>query len=461
MNTCRTVATQFSMPLTRIVVIFMLLGIACTAHSLAAGFDLPRDQKPGEMTVEEKVVRLAYMKLEFYNRATNVDRDRRRASVHRSSDDLSFRIDILSRGRVDDILDTPYGTLVTKPAGEIISIRTGTVRVMRDGVREDETFQYSASWSPGPNTIDDWNAPLRHVISRMGGRPPDMNTYVNYEVEVSLEGKKRRYRALVLFRSGFEGGDTGSVFFLDAVTGFGDLVAQALYEFRTPVSANHPLASSRAKGSIPGLSSASSSTDADASPISCNFEILKCCWRPGFSYTGYNYPACDSSGTRENGIGMTRGYTDGSPSTVVNLPATCLPEPVGCRFARFQKDKQSSGSDTSSHLFGEHGAVIKSTGFCQIDPQCSVECDHDDPVVQAWDTGMPSLSCHIYSQNSTHIPTRKAYDPSSPATCSQRSSVTFSACTFCICGSPPFSLPWEYRVLWMLEHNDQYTCGES
>lgn len=413
-----------------------------------------------EMSLEEKVVRLAYMKLELYNRANNIDRDRKRESTHRSSDDLSFRIDILKKGRINEILDLPFSDLVTKPVGEVVQIGQITSNESSNNVPQGETFGYSARWSNGPNPVEDWNTPFREALRLLGGLPPNMSTYITYEVEVSLEGKSRRYRSVTLFATGFEDGDPSTTFFFDLVSGLANRVAQALYQTGTPIGANHSQKAVAKKG-IAGLNVASGQSDSDASPISC-FESFKCCWRPGFKYSGFNYPACETGPSRGNDEGSLLDNQHSFAPTYVDVAASCEPEPVGCRFARYQRSNETSGADHSSHLWGSHSVKVRSTGFCQITPQCNVECGHDPAEIHSQDRGIPSLSCHISFQSSIGQPTNTLYDPSKPARCSQQSSVTWWACTMCLCGTPIFpNIPWESRELWTLAHNDEYTCGEQ
>ena len=441
--------------------VFLLLRGSATSAQSPSSSEPRAKGKSDEMSLEEKVVRLAYMKLELYNRATNVDRDRKRETTHRNSDDLSVRIDVLKKGRINEILDLPFSQLVTKPVGEVISIGQVTSNESSNNVPQGESFGYLARWSSGPNPVEDWNAPLRDALRLIGGLPPNMNTYITYEVEVSLEGKSRRYRSLTLFATGFEDGDPSTTFFFDLVSGLANRVGQLLYQTGTPIGANHSQKGPPKKG-ITGLNTASGSSDSEASPISCSFETFKCCWRPGFKYSGFNYPACETSPSRGNDEGSLLDKQHSDAPTYVNLAASCEPEPAGCRFARFQRSKETSGTDNTSHLWGSHTAKVRSTGFCQITPQCNVECGHDDAELESWERGIPSLSCHISMESSMGQPTNTVYDPSKPARCSQHSSVTWWACTMCLCGAPPIpNIPWESRVLWTLNHNDEYTCAEQ
>lgn len=435
-------------------------GSSASAQSASSGEPRARDRSD-EMSLEEKVVRLAYMKLELYNRANNIDRDRKRESTHRNSDDLSFRIDILKKGSISEILDMPFSQLVTKPVGEVISIGQITSNESSNNVSQGETFGFSARWSSGPNPVEDWNTPFRDAMRLLGGIPPNMNTYLTYEVEVSLEGKSRRYRSVTLFATGFEDGDPSKTFFFDLVSGLANRVAQLLYQTGTPIGANHSQKAVARKG-IAGLTVASGQSDSDASPISCSFETFKCCWRPGFRYSGFNYPACEPGPSRGNDEGSLLDNQHSYAPTYINVAASCEPEPVACRFARYQRSKETSGSDSTSHLWGSHVVKVRSTGFCQITSQCKVECGHDPAEIQSQDRGIPSLSCHISFESSVGQPTDTVYDPSKPARCSQQSSVSWWACTWCLCGSPPIpNIPWESRELWTMAHNDEYTCGEQ
>ena len=322
---------------------------------------------------------------------------------------------------------------------------------------------YPVKWNPGPNPPENFDVPLREVLNMPGGPRPKTTRYVTYEVNVSLDGKSRRYRAFALFNEGFETSDTPKILFFDHISGGGfNMPARLLYENRAPVKSN-PAPKGVKKDAILGLNAARGGED--DSPLVCSFETRKCCWKPGFRYAGYDYPSCEPgrSGNDEEGTGASSSLRSNSAiATAIAAAATCETpgEPASCRFFRSQKQSEKTGSDTNVHLWGAHWAKFKSTGFCQVTPNCSAECGHDPPVIEHGDHGM-GLTCHIGFDDKSQAPSNSTYNPANPPKCSEHMSVTYWACTACICLDPGIDIIWEVRQIWTLSFDPVYTCGET
>jgi hypothetical protein len=416
-----------------------------------------------KMTIEEKFLRLGYMKYEFYNRASNVEAARIRQSVHRTADDLRFEIEILKIGLIEEILEVPFSTLATPPKGEVLTAGVATVKEEGAGGETIELASYPVNWHPGPNPPEDFDVPFRQVMEKMGGTLPKTTRYITYEVNVSLAGKSRRYRALALFHDGFETSETSKIWFMDHISGGGfNMPARLLYENRPPVKSNPAPTGSKTSATL-GLNVVRGG-DAD-SPLVCSFESRKCCWKPGFRYPGYDYSACEQGrpGNDEELLGAMGVQSNPTIATGIAAAAMCVPpiEPESCRFFRSQKQTEKSGEDTTGHLAGEHWANFKSTGFCQVTPSCSAECGHDPPTIEYGDAGF-SLTCHLGFEAKSQIPNFTTYNPANPPKCSEQMSVTYWACTMCYCVAPPFiNIPWEIRQIWTLGYNPEYTCGET
>ena len=421
---------------------------------------LPADKMP----IEEKFLRLGYMKFEFYNRAANVEAARVRKTVHRTADDLRFEIEILKIGLIDEILDVPFSTLATSPKGDVLLARVVTVKEEGPGREPIELVSYPTSWRPGPNALENFDLPLRETFALKGGNYPKTTRYVTYEVVVRLDGKSRRYRAFAFFMEGFETSeDSSKIWIADHVSGGGfNMPAQLLYENRPPVKSN-PGTTATKNSAILGLNAVRSG-DAD-SPLVCSFETRKCCWKPGFRYAGYDYPACEQSRSG-NEEGILRGLglePDQTVTTAIAATAACVPpgEPEACRFFRSQKQTEKSASDNTGHLWGHHWAKFKSTGFCQVTADCSAECGHDPPTIESDDSGM-SLTCHVGFEASSQSPNFTTYNPANPPKCSEKMSVSAWACTACYCVTPPFiDVLWEVRQIWTESYDPVYTCGET
>ena len=136
----------------------------------------PPRQAPGQtagqsdkMPIEEKFLRLGYMKYEFYNRASNVESARVRQTVHRTADDLRFDIEILKIGLIEEILDIPFSTLATPPKGEVLPAGESIVKETGPNGEPVETVSYPVKWQPGPNPPENFDVPLREALHMLEG----------------------------------------------------------------------------------------------------------------------------------------------------------------------------------------------------------------------------------------------------------------------------------------------------
>ena len=125
--------------------------------------------------------------------------------------------------------------------------------------------------------------------------------------------------------------------------------------------------------------------DAADSPLVCSFETRKCCWKPGFRYPGYDYPACEPSrsGNDEGSLGGLGLESEATVTTAIAAAAACVPlvSPGPAASSVLEKQTEKSGNDDTGHLWGHHWAKFKSTGFCQVTADCSAECGHDPPTI--------------------------------------------------------------------------------
>ena len=160
---------------------------------------------------------------------------------------------------------------------------------------------------------------------------------------------------------------------------------------------------------------------------------------------------------------MSSFQSNSSWPTAIAAATTCggsPEEPAPCRYFVSEKRTEKSGKDNIGHWVGDHWGRIKTTGYCQVLPDCSAECGHDDPEITYGDSGI-SLTCHKGFDGHYQLPNRAKYSPANPPKCSQHANVTFWACTFCYCVEPPANLPWEHRQIWTMPYDPVYTCGET
>ncbi|HKY04288.1 MAG TPA: hypothetical protein VJQ56_05340, partial [Blastocatellia bacterium] len=185
-------------------------------------------------TAEENLVRLAYARLNFYNRAANAYKASQAGVEYSVEGDLKFELYNLRTGPIDEILDKPIGEMVTKPSGEVLHI-TPQLRSQEGG---PEHTAYKAGWDKSRYTgslLEDWeNTVIGRFLQIAGGNFKDVGKYTSYEVVARMGGKERRYRALALYAEAMQSAAKPKVEFMDNVVGQSAL-ARAFEENRPPV----------------------------------------------------------------------------------------------------------------------------------------------------------------------------------------------------------------------------------
>lgn len=175
---------------------------------LLSGRVMARDRS----SAAEKLVRETYRKLETYHAAAQVFKKElaRQASDVRLSFELSdFRV-----GQLDEILNQRYADLVTLPSGEVVSLTRGGHSF--DGGPQEATFD--AEWQHGQYaSVFDPAWTVADVFHFEAARYYDIKSYVAYQVTVTLQGKSRSYRALVLFHQSPQPSEPGAPEFWDAI----------------------------------------------------------------------------------------------------------------------------------------------------------------------------------------------------------------------------------------------------
>lgn len=169
-------------------------------------------------TLQEKVVRETYKKLENYNAAAQMFRNENSRKPFRSEENLSFALSDFRSGHVTEILNKRYAELVTLPTGDVVSLTRGGHSL--NGGPQEATF--AASWESGQYAaVFDPMWTVSDVFHFEPARYYDIRSYIAYQVTVKLDGRSRTYRALALFH---EPSHTDAPEFLDAVVnGVGDV----------------------------------------------------------------------------------------------------------------------------------------------------------------------------------------------------------------------------------------------
>ena len=197
--------------------------IACLAFTsllLLAFLSAGMAHEPSN-SVNEKVVRETYRKLETYNAAAQMFRNDQTKRPLRVDANLKFELSDFRSGDVVEILNKPYAELVTLPTGDIVSLTRGGHSV--NGGAQEASF--AAEWERGQYaSVFDPLWTVSDVFHFEAARYYDIRRYTTYQVTVKLGGRSRTYRALALFRESQNVSEPGAPEFWDSVVnGVGDV----------------------------------------------------------------------------------------------------------------------------------------------------------------------------------------------------------------------------------------------
>jgi hypothetical protein len=176
----------------------------------------------------ERIVRETYAKLAGYNAAAQVMQNEFARKPFVADDSLQFELSDFRSGDVKEILGKPYASLITLPAGDVISLTHGSH--VLDGGPEEATF--AAEWERGQYaSVFDPQWTVADVFHFEPEKYYDVVAYTSYQVKVRLEGRSRTYRALALFRDGPRSANGGAPEFWDAIV---NGVTRVWHEKRPP-----------------------------------------------------------------------------------------------------------------------------------------------------------------------------------------------------------------------------------
>lgn len=183
---------------------------------------------------EANLLQLAYGRLVLYVKAGHGFNAVQKKGTYRSEDELSFKLQNIQTGPIEEILDMTYGSLITKPDGYVVRI-VPSLRNINDGPTH---IHYEASWvrSHYQNTmLENWERDtVRKLLQLLGDGMADVDKYTSYEVTVSMDGRQRTYHAMVLYHKGFQSNEVPRMEFADNIVGQSALT-QAFNESRPPV----------------------------------------------------------------------------------------------------------------------------------------------------------------------------------------------------------------------------------
>lgn len=142
--------------------------------------------------VDEKLVRDVYARLMRYQSAARDETAAREAKSSRPEDYLTFELRNIRSGAIEEISSRSLAEMVTSRNGAVLKI---TPDHLAGGEGVSHAY-YGAKWT-NATTIETANATVGETVHRGNAGP---TRYISYEVTARLDGQKRTYRAMLLYR---------------------------------------------------------------------------------------------------------------------------------------------------------------------------------------------------------------------------------------------------------------------
>ena len=358
--------------------------------------------------------------------------------TYSAGDNLQFELQDMHTGPVEEILDRPYGSLVSKPSGNVVRI----VPNQRRFEAGPEHILYEASWVQSDyrhTLLEDWEtSTVREVLRLVGDQALDVDKYTSYEVTVSLDGQQRTYRAMVLYHNGFQSTAEPKADFADNIVGQSAL-AQAFYETRPPVRSSW----------IPYTKTDKYREYADSTARS-DVETLQPSARKGRPWPGdWQLTGNESSATSASAAVVRALVCDRDPGICDPLSCDyprCADDPLiddgevqansgNClEYSSWGIKASRSRSSTTGHFIGNHNARDDMQRFCTYDSSCNVLCQidiQDFTLEETW--GITSDGCHVFGGIVDIRDGSNGGIASQGATCTGVAGAAVKACVFCQC----------------------------
>ena len=457
-----------------LIIVFSALSFASQGHSQTTNLPVEIELSPPahearEILNEGKLLRRAYGNLILYVRAGHGFNAAQKNRPYSAGDDLRFELQNLHTGPIDEILDRPYGSLVSKPSGYIVRI----VPNQRRFEAGPEHLLYEASWVRGGyrhTLLEDWEtSTVRDVLRLLGDQMDNVDKYTSYEVTVGLDGQQRTYRAMVFYHHGFQSTAEPRVEFADNIVGQSALT-KAFYESRPPVRSSWLLyartdkyreyaeasasrsvealkSSEKERGPWPGdwqladseLSATSDASTAEVRAPFCDKDLEVC------DPLSCDYPSC----AEKPSIG------DGDVQT---SSANCL------AYNSWGIVASRARSSSLNHIFGNHNARDDLQRFCTYDASCNVLCQIEVRNFVIEETlSLTTDGCHVVDGTVSLRDAGNGGISSQGATCTSVAGAAVKACLFCQCTV-------EVRIIgigvsasgaiWTYDHHLTDTCAQ-
>lgn len=420
-------------------------------------------------TAEENLVRLAYAKLSFYNRAANAHNASQAGVEYSVEGELKFELYNLRTGPIEDILKEPVGEMITKPSGEVLQI-TPQLRSQEGG---PEHTAYKAEWDKSRYTgslLEDWEkTTIGRFLQLAGPNFKDVGKYTAYEVVVRMGSKERRYRALALYHESMQSASKPRIEFMDNVVGQSALARafeERLPPVRSPWSEYVKTGEYREYAKLVKASK-KLRRDGDESPYEKLIEAWPGSWRSKAAGSPANLSFgcadcslyCDNSSFFCDPLSCNylecRGVAPKPPprskgNETAQVTQRCTPT------VTYGRETPKFRVDTTHHGFpgwGQHDVRSNLQGRCWLFSDCSQSCEVDLVRLVVNEFGVSTSACHVWGW-------AEKYDDGA-LSCAARDAVQFRACLFCACSVnvsiPPVSSGTD--VFYTFEHSLTHTCS--
>jgi hypothetical protein len=378
---------------------------------------------PPAIADAERLLRDAYGRVALYVKAGQGFNARQDGVPYRLENEIRIELRNVHGGPFAEIADTPYGVFVDRPTGYALQIHP-VARRFDDGPAH---LYYDAQWVLNPfegSTVEDWlGTPVGEVLRLSGAEADRYDSYVAYEVALSLGDQSRTYRALALHhRDGYD--------FADTIVG-GNLVGDALRETRPPIRADWEryakslatrapyaemtgvVARDREAGTWSGswrmdenVPRSAVATRCDGSPDVC--DPLSC-----------NYAAC--AGQRQSVVDISESFTFPEPR-----------EPTCQNTTSTGTESLRSDINSTDHVTGDHRASSGFRGSCRYTAAlCSVLCRVEKTFTNTGESGFTNIA-HV-TRDTAEYRDSTAGLGSTPAACSSVFVFAVKGCLFGLC----------------------------
>ena len=185
-------------------------------------------QQTGTVSVEEKLIRFAYRKLEVFSQASNHYEGLSFKESAEGGKAIKFNLTNFRIGKIDQIGNRLYQDVVDLPTQEIVQLVPQVIQTNDD----EGKIAYRAYWKAGQYArAFDRNWTIRELLKMETAKYFDVTRYAAYDVTVSLNNKTRSYSALVLLHGSR---DNFRLEFWDTVVGMGGTLTGVFEEQRVP-----------------------------------------------------------------------------------------------------------------------------------------------------------------------------------------------------------------------------------